>query len=127
MSNKICLSCQSDSRKINCKKYLNCVKFIIYQLNKGKIASFPSCRVYNDSVTIKNCLVFTMTALSSALDNLLHRKNDFCCLCLRIIYEKPIHIHDDVAVNISQEELNLPVSEVLTSVLGDEVKFTFNN
>ncbi|KAL0859849.1 hypothetical protein ABMA27_010189 [Loxostege sticticalis] len=62
-----------------------------------------------------------MTALRSALDNLLHRKNDFCCLCLSIIYEKHIHIHDDVAVNISQEELNLPVSEVLTSVLGDEI------
>lgn len=59
--------------------------------------------------------------LNHVLRKILSRSSDFCCLCFETINDKAISPDNEVIINVNQTQNNLLMSDVLLTVLGNEV------
>lgn len=63
-----------------------------------------------------------MASINNALSCVINGKKDFCCLCLCTLEEEPIHLNDEVVVNIHSYEYDTVISEVLSFIFDKEVR-----
>lgn len=67
-----------------------------------------------------------MAALTQVLQSVLTRKYKFCCLCLKVITENTVNIHDEVILKEDDNESPIKIFDVLTDILGFDVSiFTY--
>lgn len=67
-----------------------------------------------------------MAALTQVLQSVLTRKYKFCCLCLKVINENTVNIHDEVILKEDDNESPIKIFDVLTDILGFDVSiFTY--
>lgn len=59
-----------------------------------------------------------MEALTQVLQSVITRKYKFCCLCLKVINENTVNIHDEVILKEDDNESPIKMFDVLTDILG---------
>ncbi|KAJ8708054.1 hypothetical protein PYW08_010420 [Mythimna loreyi] len=62
-----------------------------------------------------------MASINNALNSIINRKKDFCCLCLCTLEEEPIRLNDEVVVNIHNCEYDTVISDVLSFIFDEEM------
>ncbi|XP_047541085.1 zinc finger protein 816-like [Vanessa atalanta] len=65
-----------------------------------------------------------MAALNHVLQSIITRKNEFCCLCLKVIKENSVTVQDEVILKEDDKDCAIKIFDVLTFILGSE---TCNN
>lgn len=67
-----------------------------------------------------------MAALTQVLQSVITRKYKFCCLCLKVINENTVNIHDELILKEDDNESPIKMFDVLTDILGFDVSiFTY--
>lgn len=66
-----------------------------------------------------------MEALTQVLQSVITRKYKFCCLCLKVINENTVNIHDEVILKEDDNESPIKMFDVLTDILGFDVSIFY--
>ncbi|KAM3968944.1 uncharacterized protein ACR2FA_002407 [Aphomia sociella] len=62
-----------------------------------------------------------MTPLNNIIFKILSKSSDFCCLCFDTIHDEAISPDDEVVININKIQNSLSMSDVLSSVIGEQI------
>lgn len=62
-----------------------------------------------------------MNFVKKALHQILSKQNEYCCLCFESVKGNGVNIYDEVVLKTPKSENHIKLSEILISLLGEEV------